>query len=55
MDSQMKKTAAVRRPYRAPQLKRWGTVGEITLVGRTNPGQDVWPGAAPHPPGSIVR
>ncbi|AXY40768.1 hypothetical protein [Halomonas sp. JS92-SW72] len=35
-----------RRPYRAPELRQWGTVADITLVGQTNPGGDVLPGQA---------
>ena len=33
-----------RAAYEAPQLKRWGTVAELTKVGQTNPGDDVLPG-----------
>lgn len=35
-----------RRPYRAPELRQWGTVADITLVGQTNPGGDLLPGQA---------
>ena len=36
--------AAVRKPYTSPEVKRWGTVSELTRVGRTNPGFDIIPG-----------
>lgn len=36
----------VRGEYSTPRLKRWGTVADITLVGQTNPGDDVLPGGA---------
>ena len=41
-----------RREYRQPQLTKWGSVADITLVGLTRPGSDVFPGNAPHSNGS---
>ena len=32
-----------RKEYQSPQLKRWGTVADLTEVGTTNPGGDVKP------------
>lgn len=34
----------VRKPYTSPEVKRWGTVSELTKVGLTNPGNDFVPG-----------
>lgn len=28
------------RPYRAPELREWGTITELTAVGQTHPGGD---------------
>lgn len=44
--SQQQTGSSVRQEYSAPQLKRWGTVADITLVGQTRPGGDVLPGQA---------
>lgn len=44
--SQHQAGSSVRREYSAPQLKRWGTVADITLVGQTRPGGDILPGQA---------
>ncbi len=33
-----------REQYSSPQLKRWGTVTDLTKVGLTNPGEDLIPG-----------
>ena len=46
------KPANIRKSYSAPQIKRWGTVADLTHIGLTNPGNDTWPGKAPHEPGS---
>ncbi|GGX80267.1 hypothetical protein GCM10007160_04710 [Litchfieldella qijiaojingensis] len=54
-NSQAQVDCLVRREYSAPQLKFWGTVSDITQVGLTNPGGDVWPGKADHDPGSITH
>lgn len=40
----------VDRTYRAPELKEWGTVTEITAVGNTNSGGDTFGGSV-FPPG----
>ncbi len=34
------------RGYSTPRLKRWGSVAELTKVGQTNPGGDMFTGAA---------
>lgn len=44
--NKMTNRTSARRPYRAPKLRRWGTVADITLVGQTRPGGDVLPGGA---------
>ncbi len=49
------KEGTSRREYNTPQLKCWGTVSDITKVGLTNPGDDVWPGNADHVGGSITH
>lgn len=37
----MKKSSdPARKPYGAPQLKRWGTVSDMTRAGYTNEGND---------------
>lgn len=36
--------------YETPRLERFGTVGELTLVGLTNPGTDAMNGSV-NPPG----
>ena len=48
---------AERKPYRSPQINRWGTVADLTRVGSTTAGYDVWPAAAgknQDEPGSII-
>lgn len=45
--------AGARRPYNAPELKRWGTVADQTRVGLTNPGQDYIPGTGEQMFGSV--
>ncbi len=43
----MDKTRSIpqsRKTYSSPQVKRWGTVSEVTKVGKTNPGFDIIPG-----------
>ncbi|MCE8034668.1 lasso RiPP family leader peptide-containing protein [Halomonas sp. MCCC 1A11057] len=52
MDNTQERKSDVRREYRKPQLTRWGTVADLTLVGLTRPGSDVFPGNAPHSNGS---
>ena len=37
-------SSEVRKPYASPTVKRWGTVSEVTKVGKTNPGFDIIPG-----------
>ena len=45
-----------RKTYSAPQVKRWGTVADLTHVGLTNPGFDVFPGEKnPNEYGSITH
>lgn len=39
-----------RKSYETPRLERFGTVGELTLVGMTNPGTDTMNGSV-NPPG----
>jgi hypothetical protein len=29
-----------KKPYTAPELKKWGTVADLTQTGLTNPGAD---------------
>ena len=43
-----------RPKYVTPELKRWGSVADLTRVGRTHAGDDNWPGSAPHPPGCVI-
>ncbi|WP_411795039.1 lasso RiPP family leader peptide-containing protein [Halomonas sp. A29] len=45
----------VRREYSRPQLTRWGTVADLTLVGQTRPGGDVLPGQAQGRQGGSVN
>ncbi|WP_160113351.1 lasso RiPP family leader peptide-containing protein [Halomonas desiderata] len=45
----------VRREYSSPQLTRWGTVADLTLVGQTRPGGDVLPGQAQGRQGGSVN
>ncbi|MGR2737546.1 lasso RiPP family leader peptide-containing protein [Billgrantia sp. Q4P2] len=52
MDNTQERKSGVRREYRKPLLTRWGTVADLTLVGLTRPGSDVFPGNAPHSNGS---
>lgn len=42
--------SADRRAYTRPTLEDFGTVAELTRVGRTNPGGDTFQGSV-HPPG----
>ncbi len=35
-----------RKSYETPRLETFGTVGELTLTGNTNPGQDAFNGSA---------
>lgn len=42
--------AEYKKAYEAPELKEFGTVGELTLVGFTNPGNDSFDGSV-NPPG----
>ena len=48
-----KQTKDVRKPYASPEVKRWGTVSELTKVGLTNPGQDWVPGTGVQMFGSV--
>ena len=41
--TKMTKRSPPRRPYRPPELRRWGTVADITLTGQTKPGGDLLP------------
>ncbi len=57
----MEKTPArdtSRKLYTAPHVRRWGTVADLTTVGRTVGGSDVWPEGVPNfikdQPGSII-
>lgn len=47
--------SGVRREYSSPQLTRWGTVADLTLVGQTRPGGDVLPGQAQGRQGGSVN
>ncbi len=51
----MRKNNTTRSAYTPPQVKRWGTVSDLTRVGATNPGNDAWPGNAAHEPGSVTN
>jgi hypothetical protein len=35
-----------KKEYRAPEIKSWGTVAELTATGMTNPGSDAKSGSA---------
>ncbi|MGL6214468.1 lasso RiPP family leader peptide-containing protein [Billgrantia desiderata] len=52
MNNKQEVHGKVRREYSTPRLTRWGTVADLTLVGLTRPGSDVFPGNAPHSYGS---
>jgi hypothetical protein len=42
-----------KKPYRAPELEKFGTVSELTQVGQTNPGGDVRSGSVDPPPEQV--
>lgn len=46
----MSKEHSEKKSYETPRLERFGTVGELTLVGLTNPGTDTMNGSI-NPPG----
>ena len=45
---------AERREYRAPELRQWGSVADITQVGQSTPGDDTLPGDAKGKDGGSV-
>ncbi len=52
--SQQAPESEIREQYSPPRLKRWGSVAELTKVGKSTRVSDAWPGNAPHDePGSV--
>ena len=45
----------MKKPYIQPKLETLGSVAKLTQVGRSNSGNDVWPGNADHAAGSITH
>jgi hypothetical protein len=39
-----------KKKYEKPELKKWGTINDLTKVGNTHPGGDTFGGSV-HPPG----
>ncbi|MGB5676019.1 MAG: hypothetical protein WBO43_15920, partial [Gemmatimonadota bacterium] len=37
---------AMKKEYRKPEIKAWGTVADLTATGMTNPGNDAKAGSA---------
>jgi hypothetical protein len=40
------KPMGTKKPYTSPQLKKWGTVADLTKTGQTNPGPDTKAGSS---------